>query len=848
MNEPTAERDAIWDEFLARWPLEKLADMKLEEYTKAGDKNCFTYWLESRTDGLGSIWGGSAFKFGIFGRKDHTDKPSEGGVAYGPEYAWATKYGSTAEQAFANVRKEIVQVASAARRGDLASVEKADLGTVTKWKIAFLYQDRAHPTIVNIFKLDHLRAVGSPGQELSAAQLHPKLAAGRGTKHVLDYTDELWAQIQAAEASLLSTADALKFLQQSGRFTPIKPPTDKMAGFRATSGREIALARDNKRPTLYLGAGPWLSQVSSFLSSVVEYSAGKSRSSSLAPNAPALGEGHAIVKVTLTTQAALTALCDAYDGTDAGSEAAPPVQRQAIADAEQSDVPLNQILYGPPGTGKTFRTIEEALRIVDPAFLRAHLDDRAAQKRKFDEYLRAEAVRFVTFHQSFSYEDFVEGIRAVPEDSETKGLRFEVVDGIFKSICDSAEVHVTKQAEAPPSVDHRTIWKMSLGNTLIDESEIYEECIENGYALLGYGSQFDFSGVKSVADVQARYAAAGEKLKTSDYAVTSVATFILKVKEGDLLVVTDGNFKFRAIGQVTGPYEYAPRNDSEFAQRRRVKWLRVYKPSLPFSRIMDKQFVQRTLYELKAGSLDKKKLADLLSADKPTPTTGAPSPRVLIIDEINRGNVSRVFGELITLVEDSKRKGSPEALEVLLPYSKTAFSVPKNVYLIGTMNTADRSLTGLDIALRRRFAFVEVGPRPELLDDIVVEEIGIGDLLRAINQRIEVLLDRDHCIGHSYFLPLRADASLPALAAIFHRQILPLLQEYFFEDFGRIRLVLNDHRKKDPQHRFLRPAGLSIEELFGDAAGLPVLEDRWAINEEAFKFAASYAGTIDAAA
>jgi 5-methylcytosine-specific restriction protein B len=328
--------------------------------------------------------------------------------------------------------------------------------------------------------------------------------------------------------------------------------------------------------------------------------------------------------------------------------------------------------------------------------------------------------------------------------------------------------------------------------------------------------------------------------------VKSVATFVLNLQVGNLLVVTDGNFKFRAIGEVVGPYEYVRHPDTEgYAQRRRVKWLRVYKPSLPFTRILSKQFTQRTLYELRDAVLDRAKLAELMAADLPVAaeaaqTDGVAPPKVLIIDEINRGNVSRIFGELITLLEASKRKGMPEALEAVLPYSKTPFGVPDNVYLIGTMNTADRSLTGLDIALRRRFSFVEMAPQPELLDEIVVEDIGVGDLLRAINARIEALLDRDHRIGHSYFLPLKADPSLPTLAAIFRRNVLPLLEEYFFEDWSRIRLVLNDHRKTDKQTRFINESAVSLDDLFGPSDELPVQRHRWTLNEEAFKFAESY--------
>lgn len=846
MNEPITERLAIWDDFLNRWPLENLSRMTLREYSGAGDKDCFTYWLEARTEGLGSIWGGSSFKFGVYARKDHTPKLSEGGVTYTVDYAWATKYGLNQEEAFARVLEEIVTVAQAARRGDLDAVEAADLGTVTKWKIAFLYQDRSAPTIVNIFKLEHLREAIGSDEELPPSAMHPMLAARRGSKQILEYGDELWNKIQEAEAALLTSKEAQQFFQESDRFSPIKPSTEKMAGFRSRDDRQIALALDNKTPTLYLGAGSWIGTVSTSLSSIVEYAQDKSRSSNIAANAPALAIGNAIVKVTVPTLAALVQLCDAYEGNEPSSAAELRVASQPIP---SDRIPLNQILYGPPGTGKTYRTIQEALRIVAPNFLQAHSQDRTAQKRKFDELVRAEHVRFITFHQSFSYEDFVEGIRPVPD--EAGQLKYEPVDGLFKLMCDTAQVQVTKRAEVPPSPEKRTIWKMSLGNTQLDESDIYEECIANGYALLGYGSSIDFSGCQSAVDVHRRYKAAGSSVALSDYAVKSVFLFIQKIKEGDLLVITDGNFKFRAIGQVTGSYEYAPREDTSegFAQKRRVKWLRVYKPSLPYSRILKKQFVQRTLYELRPGTLDQEKFGDLLAgADAGERAAenkgGSPTPKVLIIDEINRGNVSRIFGELITLLEESKRKGQPEALEVVLPYSGDTFSIPDNVYLIGTMNSTDRSLTGLDIALRRRFSFVELPPQPELLDEMVVEGIGIGDLLRAINERVEVLLDREHRIGHAYFLPLKASPTLDVLALIFRRQILPLLQEYFFEDWSRIRLVLNDHRKPDAHHRFIERPGRSVEEIFGAGNEIQVADDRWTLNENAFKFAASYLGTV----
>jgi 5-methylcytosine-specific restriction enzyme B len=221
-------------------------------------------------------------------------------------------------------------------------------------------------------------------------------------------------------------------------------------------------------------------------------------------------------------------------------------------------------------------------------------------------------------------------------------------------------------------------------------------------------------------------------------------------------------------------------------------------------------------------------------------------PHVLIVDEINRGNISRIFGELITLIEPSKRSGANEALEVVLPYSKKSFNVPSNVYLIGTMNTADRTLTSLDIALRRRFTFKEMSPRPELLDDIIIKEgviqtVNIGDMLRKMNERIKVLLDQDHCIGHAYFMPLKDDCTLVNLAFIFRQQILPLLQEYFFEDWERIAWILND-QNKSPEFSFVHEMRTNLALLFDStiASSLQNSNQGWYINESAFSKIESY--------
>ncbi|MET4017194.1 AAA family ATPase [Bradyrhizobium sp. S3.2.12] len=602
---------------------------------------------------------------------------------------------------------------------------------------------------------------------------------------------------------------------------------------------------------------------------------------------------------------------------------------------------LNRIFFGPPGTGKTFATIDAALEILDPDLLSEHSEKRDVLKSRFDELMAAGDIRFVTFHQSFSYEDFVEGLRA--ETSDDGQLRYEVVDGIFKSLCTAALARVTQREEATIELAGRRIWKMSLGNSLGDDAYIFEECIENNCALLGYGGSTDFGDCKDRDDVFKRFVERNESVTRDSYPVSAVNTFLFKVKEGDLLIVSEGNMKFRAIGEVVGPYRRVEREEQSdsYGQYRPVKWLRVYKPALPFDQLMNNQFSQMTLYELRESAIDKRKLrallgspptepalpfktgdrfgtgysvvhisSDLIELEKPNGNrlpiglsiikalaehvrngeltlddirdkhvfeklqdsklepglingysniflrlverylASAPQPaqkpsaKVLIIDEINRGNVSRIFGELITLIERSKRKGAPEALEVVLPYSKTRFSVPENVYLIATMNTADRSLTGLDIALRRRFSFVEMAPDSSQLEGIEVSGIDIEELLETMNQRIEVLLDRDHRIGHAYFLPLRNDSTMERLSKIFSQQVCPLLEEYFFEDWTRIQWVFNDHRKA-PKHRFVTEVGGDLDALFGDGITLSHQRTRWQINSDAFKLVEAYLGVID---
>ncbi|OAL81738.1 hypothetical protein AY606_02280 [Acinetobacter sp. SFB] len=382
---------------------------------------------------------------------------------------------------------------------------------------------------------------------------------------------------------------------------------------------------------------------------------------------------------------------------------------------------LNRILFGAAGTGKTYNTINHALAILEDKDL-IEIEKQEKQpggrknlKDRFDQFKKEGHIKFVTFHQSFSYEDFVEGIRA--ETDDIGKLTYDVQSGVFKEICKRAVFKQVSEVDIDRTIDD-----------FVEQISLNEKVLETKT-----GVEFTVFNSSGKGGISVRTTTQNEIVISKK----AIKNYLLDPSEN-----------------IRSNQAYA------WAVARYIK-----------------------------SKLDEK-ISDVETSAK---------NYVLIIDEINRGNISRIFGELITLIEDSKRQGAEEELSVTLPYSKEEFSVPSNVYIIGTMNSSDRSLTGLDIALRRRFTFIEMPPKPELLNDIEVEGLNIGKLLKVINQRIEVLLDRDHCIGHANFMRLKKKPILAHLASIFKQQIIPQLQEYFFDDCAKINMVLNANGMLTPK-------------------------------------------------
>jgi len=465
---------------------------------------------------------------------------------------------------------------------------------------------------------------------------------------------------------------------------------------------------------------------------------------------------------------------------------------------DTENLPLNQILFGAPGTGKTYTTKKIAIEIIDNQ--EYDENNRELILERYDELVKSNQIHFTTFHQSMSYEDFIEGIKPVlitvddnDENHLTKesSISYENKDGIFKKLCQLAE-GVTGKVEIVDDFDFqgKDFYKMSLGGK--HSIEKHNWSIKNNLIFLGWGDDKDFTYLNKIKDWKV-FRDIFQKdfpdlVSQSKYVIQAVFIF-QKMKIGDIVIISKGNKIIDAIGIIESEYFFDDSKEIDNFQFRKVKWLSTNMNTTP-DIFVNKGISQQTIYQFYNEDINIEAFNENF---KRQPQNVQTKKYVIIIDEINRGNVSSIFGELITLLEEDKRKGNSEEIEVILPYSQKNFSVPNNLYIIGTMNTADRSVESLDTALRRRFSFVEMTSKPEKLIDVTLEdaeEIDMARMLDKINQRIELLIDKDHQIGHSFFINLK---NFNGLRKAFKNKIIPLLEEYFFGDFGKIGLVLGEN-------------------------------------------------------
>ncbi|MFW1859935.1 McrB family protein [Acinetobacter defluvii] len=569
----------------------------------------------------------------------------------------------------------------------------------------------------------------------------------------------LW-EIYAVKVAGFNAEKVIEILDK--RYPETYTGTVHIAAFRTQNGRELALDPKSQTAIIICDSKP---PENLNLSIKQYYKIDDSRHHHLSTHAKTLDVGHEAYSIIINNINELEAFCQWYEVNETLFDLNMVKKEDKDMNSLVSLQPLNQILFGPAGTGKTYHTVNHALQIIDPNFYEAHKapEKRDTLKQEFQKYVDNGQIQFVTFHQSFSYEDFIEGIRVKSVNNQ---LNYSVEPGIFKYICDQAE-----------NFNKRNL--------------------------------FD------------------QQVATDESIIQAISSLVERAKEQEIIFHTKRNLVFKVRSNTRGTLIATTSNDTDIVLAN--KYIRDY------LKVQSEEIIAQKSYEW-AIAKSLRSEVEYQSIDSNPQSL----PYVLIIDEINRGNISRIFGELITLIEESKRKGNAEELSTVLPYSKESFSVPNNLYIIGTMNSSDRSLTGLDLALRRRFTFTEMAPNPSLLFGVNVEGVEIDRLLDILNQRIEILLDRDHCIGHAYFMPLKDKPELSVLKDIFLQKIIPLLQEYFFDDWEHIHAVLNENEMLKKKYNASKMNG-----LFKTSKSMS--RDIWEVNTQAFDdlnaYQTIYAGT-----
>ena len=828
---------ALWDEFLTVWPASRLATMTLDDYTQAGSKDSFTYWIESRLDEMGSIWGGSAFKFGVFSRKSLEARESAENRSYSDTHGWFSSLGATADEAFAKVRGFVVQVATLAAQGDVDCIDAfKDLGEATKWKIAFHYQNRQQPVIVDVFKPAMLAAYtgGTTSQGMAALQkaalaLRPqgvgilefgrqvweawsqknlaiwKLSHGNPPNFTdaerQQYLDGLWAVMhrdtgkEQGKRFAEAPVGTLFFLchgnspQRIGQFTSEPMPCAKGDGWLQRSYRVLKPATRTDRYTA--NSKYWSPQGNTTFWQVG------------ADDLPEF-ESTLLKEYFGTDLAELATLAgEPIEAASIGTGLAPPspVPAQPAASKPVATC-INRIYYGPPGTGKTYALMQ---------LLKSNYEQAAAM-------ISPEEWRNQIIAEKIAVLKWWEGAAAALYDLGGKAKVADIAEHRF--------IQAITAANGSNRNVRQTLWR-TLQNHTVDES--------------------------TTVKMKKRLSPA-----VFDKAADSVWQFAGDWRDdcADLIALVDQLKRGQQDAGAVQRYSFVTFHQS-YGYEEFVEGLRPV--------LAGDADAGEVAYEIRPGAF--KELC--------RKARQAPDQRfAMVIDEINRGNISKIFGELITLIEADKRDpldGSAPPVEVVLAYSGEKFSVPANVDIIGTMNTADRSLALLDTALRRRFDFEPLLPdtRAEkvpgeknsapLAGLVVTTNVGLIDvrlMLERINERIEALYDRDHCIGHAYLTGLARVTDGPqrfdALASTFRQRIVPLLEEYFFEDWRKIRLVLGDNQKTDVASQFVGESNAHEQELtvlFGNDHGLDsyATKRRYSLREGAFGNPAAYIGIYQTA-
>ncbi|MEQ1741904.1 MAG: AAA family ATPase [Candidatus Nitrotoga sp.] len=752
-------------------------------------------------------------------------------LSYSDTHGWYSSLGASAEEAFTQVRSHVMQVASLAAQGDLDGIEKFEhLGEAYKWKIAFHYQNRQSPVIVDIFKKAPLAVFVGDTATCSMAVLQKAAVAKRPVElGVLEFGQQIWEAWSQKNLAIwkLSHGDqpftsaqrqqllddqlvavhrdtgkeqgkkfvevpvgTLFFLchgnspQRIGQFTSEALPCDKGDGWLQRSYRVLKSAQRTDRYTV--NSKYWSPQGNSTFSLVGAHDLPEFESTLLKPYF-----GTDLAELAGLTGEPIEAASLKIATSPNPSVSAPITATKPIGTA------LNRIYYGPPGTGKTYTLTRLLKQNYEQAMQSVSVEEWCSQ-------VIAEKIAVLKWWECAAAALYDLGGKAkVAEIAKHRFIQAIVTaknrtQGVKQTLWGTLQHHTIESSKTVNT-------KLRMAPAIFDKTE---------------ESEWLFAG--DWQEVCEDLRALVDQLKTGPKDAGAVQ-----------------RYSFVTFHQSYGYEEF-------------VEGLRPV--------LNDDAEADEIQYEIRPGVFKELCRKARLAPDQRF---------AMVIDEINRGNISKILGELITLIEADKRDpldGSRPPAEVILAYSGERFAVPANVDIIGTMNTADRSLALLDTALRRRFDFVALMPDTRSEKDpadpdsaplaglVVTFEsklIDVREMLHRINQRIEALYDRDHCIGHAYFTALAqvpdGDQRFAALKQVFRNRIVPLLEEYFFEDWQQIRLVLGDNQKKDEQTHFLRESldhEQDLNSLFGSDHGLDAYgtKRRYSVLESTFSKPDAYIG------
>lgn len=788
--------DEIWSSFLDAWPPDRVRGMSLAEYTNLDRDDAFVYWLEKRTEKLGSIWGGTAFKWGVYHRDPKSDDPGAAGTATDGTYAWYTRYGKTAEEAFRTIRDGLIDVIEAAQKGDLERIDAADpVWPIVKWKVAFLYQDRAHPKIFPVYRHDwlmqHYRLVDpSAPAKVSRAVVYPTLLDRyRSIGGVFAIARHIWdkdaapppVRYWAAPLHVVASPEEADALCARRDINPEDVPRllDEMltdAGVRV--GDHLALL-----------VGDRVRAVADVESAEPSVYAWKQTAVDLQPDLPVVP-----AKVVELDASGRESIWSALT-IPAPSGA---VQYWKIAPGE------NAYLWPSWRDGGYVAIGWDKFGDVSKL-------DRAAFEKRMKELQGQEGYGSEGPRQVWRFRNIPVGSRIVVNQGTRKVLGVGTVVGPYEHHPEAGEYCHRLRVRWDDTAE-RTVERPGWRKTLIelDEAEflllprpldapppepapgpVAAGPIPEPQSVILFGPP----GTGKTWSTMTR--ALQLLFPPAEVATWSEDTRARQFRE----LQRQGRIEFVTFHQAYGYEEFVEGIRPVLATDATGDVRYELHPGV-FKRIALLAAADGLRSE-PGGSEDIAVRRDRAQSALDRPTAGTVDfrftdrtrPYVLVIDEINRGNISKILGELITLLEPDKRLGATNELKLPLAYSpQNRFAVPPNLHIIGTMNTADRSIALMDVALRRRFRFEEMLPDARVLREVLLQEVAdaatvdlVVDVFETLNSRIRFLYDRDHQIGHAWFLKVR---SLEDLREVFADRVIPLLQEYFYGAWEKVCLVL----------------------------------------------------------